>query len=93
MNPLIAATATAVDEPGLPWGWLVLGLVLAGVAYAGSCLFWPWARCLWCEGAGRRSRRDGRVWRTCRVCKGSGRRLRVGRRIYNAAAGRARDAG
>lgn len=57
--------------------------VATGLIYAGSCAWWPFARCGRCKGTGRFSRKDGKVFRDCRRCKGSGRRLRIGRRIYN----------
>jgi hypothetical protein len=74
--------------------YVTLPLLAVGLAavYAGSCWWFPFARCLSCEGSGRRARKDGKVWRPCRRCKGSGRRMRVGRWIYNYfAAARAGD--
>lgn len=63
---------------------IVTGVVLAAlVYYVAECAWWPFAACLRCGGAGRRSRKDGRVWRTCRRCKGDGKRLRIGRRVWN----------
>ena len=55
----------------------------AAVAYAVSCVVWPFAHCLVCDGTGRRARSDGKVWRTCKRCRGTGRRLRIGRRVWN----------
>jgi hypothetical protein len=85
MTPFITATATDrdVDLTALPWGWLVLGLILWGLAYLAQCAWWPFAHCRRCEGRGRHSRKDGKVWRRCRRCKGSGARLRLGRRVWN----------
>lgn len=60
----------------------VIAVVLP-LGYAFSCWVFPWARCLWCEGRGRKYRGDGRVWRDCRWCRGTGRRLRLGRWAYN----------
>lgn len=63
---------------------IIVGVGLAGaVAYLAECAWWPFAACRWCKGAGKRSRRDGRVWRRCRWCRSSGQRLRVGRRVWN----------
>jgi hypothetical protein len=63
--------------------WLLGLAVTAGLAYAGSCWLYPFARCGRCEGSGKRSRADGQVFDLCRRCKGSGRRLRYGRRAWN----------
>jgi hypothetical protein len=65
--------------------WLAwIGLfVAAGLGYAASCVWWPYAKCTKCEGAGKFARSDGKVWRDCKRCKKSGARLRVGRKIYN----------
>ncbi|MEV4521506.1 hypothetical protein AB0J77_14855 [Micromonospora tulbaghiae] len=81
MRPLIAATATQ-DRP-LPWGWLLGALLVAALAYAASCAWWPFAHCRKCEGRGKFARKDSKVWRRCRRCKGSGTRLRFGRRVWN----------
>lgn len=62
--------------------WIAVAAV-AGLGYAASCAWWPFARCGKCKGAGRFARKDGKVFRDCRRCRGSGRRLRIGRRIYN----------
>lgn len=72
MDPLLLATATGVS-------------LIASAGYAASCAWWPFARCLRCEGRGKHSRSDGKVWRPCRRCKGSGKRLRIGRRLWNKA--------
>ena len=71
-------------------GRLIHGLECLGVAivaagiYAGSCAWFPWAKCWCCGGDGKHHRKDRKVFRDCKwVCKGTGRRLRVGRRIYN----------
>lgn len=65
----------------------VFVLVVAATAgafwYAFSCWVWPFAPCPHCRGAGRRSRRGGRIFRDCWWCSGSGRRLRLGRRVWN----------
>lgn len=81
MTPLAAATATP-DHP-MPWGWLLLALVVWGLAYLASCAWWPFTNCGGCEGRGRKSREDGKVWRNCRRCKATGKRLRFGRRVWN----------
>lgn len=66
------------------WTLAWIGIaVAAGLAYAASCTWWPFAHCMKCEGEGKFARRDGKVWRPCRRCKGTGRRLRVGRRVWN----------
>ncbi|MFF3867324.1 hypothetical protein [Micromonospora sp. NPDC001898] len=90
MRPLIAATAT--QEHPMPWGWLLGALLLAAVGYAGSCWWWPFARCRRCDGRGKFTRADSKVWRTCRRCKGSGSRLRAGRKVWNRFAKVRRDA-
>lgn len=64
-------------------GWTVALLLAAGGTYAVSCTWWPFARCLRCEGEGKLRRGDGKVWRPCKRCKGSGARLRVGRKVWN----------
>ncbi len=71
--------------------FLALVLAAAGLAYAGSCWWWPFGYCWRCDGAGKLARRDGRVYRRCRWCKGTGRRLRVGRWAFNWVRGRRRD--
>ena len=88
MTP-IAATAT--DGPHIPWLLLVAALLLACLAYAGSCWWWPFAACWRCDGAGKLARRDGRVWRRCRWCRGTGQRLRTGRWVFNWLRSRRRD--
>lgn len=63
--------------------WLALFALVAALHYAASCAWWPYAKCGYCEGIGKRGRADGKVWRICPRCEGTGRRLRVGRQIYN----------
>lgn len=62
---------------------LLLALIVAA-AYLGSCVIWPYAKCLACLGSrrnpGSNSRRHGR----CTVCRGTGERLRAGTRIISA---------
>jgi hypothetical protein len=66
------------------FGWAAL--------YALGCWIWPFASCRRCAGSGKRRSPSGRAWRRCKRCKGSGARVRLGRRLYNAARRRARDA-
>jgi hypothetical protein len=75
-------------------GYLILigSALVTALVYTGSCWLFPFARCVRCDGSGRRSRDDGKVWRLCRRCRGTGRRLRVGRRVSNYFAGKRRDA-
>ena len=63
--------------------WLALAIATVIVWYAGSCLFWPYARCRWCQGSGKKGPGTRKVFRPCWWCAGSGRRLRIGRRLYN----------
>jgi hypothetical protein len=91
VTPLLAATATP-DHP-VPWGWLLLALVVWTGWYLASCAWFPFARCWSCDGAGRKSRKDGKVWRNCRRCRASGKRLRVGRRVWNRFANVRKEAG
>ena len=65
------------------WLFVMAGSVLVVLIYAGSCAWFPFRHCPRCEGAGRHTRKDGKVFRSCRRCRGSGRRLRAGRWIYN----------
>jgi len=60
--------------------------------YAAECWLWPYAKCSWCEGSGRRDSPDRRHWGDCRHCEGRGRRLRVGRWVFNKLAARRREA-
>ena len=64
-----------------------LTLALLGLAWATwyliACAMFPFARCLFCSGAGRKYQNERRkAWRPCRWCKGSGQRRRVGRAIW-----------
>lgn len=63
--------------------------------YLGACAFWPFARCIRCDGTGRRYQNAKRKsWHPCRWCKGTGTRRRVGRAVWAYFAGtRKRAAG
>lgn len=92
---LLGALATA--PPAISQGQVVLLLIGAAAVwalfYGGACWLWPFARCWWCKGSGRRYQSEKRkTWRPCRWCKGSGRRLRIGRWIYNYVRGKQRGA-
>ena len=80
---------TAAAVPSLVTGKdvavLLLVAVLAAGVYLGSCLIWPYARCLACLGRkgrnpGSNKKRHGR----CPACKGAGERLRIGTRLIRA---------
>lgn len=60
--------------------------------YAAECWLWPYAKCGWCNGTGRRESPDGKHWGPCRHCKERGRRIRIGRWLFNWFAGRRRKA-
>lgn len=62
--------------------WFALA-ASAALVYAVSCWWFPLGHCHCCKGAGRHSRKDGKVFRDCRWCRGSGRRWRIGRRVWN----------
>lgn len=63
------------------------------LGYATSCLVWPFARCVICDGRGHHSPSSTRrISRPCRWCRGTGRRLRFGRRLWNRARRVHRDA-
>jgi hypothetical protein len=57
------------------------------LAYIVACWIWPFARCRWCKGSGKRSSPTGRAFGHCRHCKGTRRRVRLGRRLWTAVNG------
>lgn len=63
---------------------LLVGVLIVAVGYAGSCWWFPLARCMCCHGRGRHWRDDGKVFRRCSWCSGSGARRRVGRVVLDA---------
>jgi len=89
LTDTLAATPTGLP-PGS--GSVALLVFAATLVYVISCTWWPLARCHCCKGTGRHARKDGKVFRPCRWCRSTGRRWRIGRRIYNAARNRQRDA-
>jgi DnaJ-class molecular chaperone len=54
---------------GAAWFWISCAVIVVWVVRA---YFWPFAKCGWCDGSGKRhmGKRFGNCWR----CKGSGRR-------------------
>jgi hypothetical protein len=63
---------------------LVLAVVVVA-AYCGSCLIWPYARCLACIGRSKKNRGStSKRWGRCPRCGGTGERLRSGTRIIRA---------
>lgn len=57
--------------------------LLAAVAYAITCLIWPYGNCRRCHGTGKlRSPFGGDAYRRCPRCKATGARLRIGRRAF-----------
>lgn len=75
-------TATAATNGSSTGPVLAFALVL-GIAYAVTCLIWPFHACRHCEGTGRFTSPTGRAWRHCPHCSGTGAKLRLGRRILN----------
>jgi hypothetical protein len=62
------------------------GVTLVALAYAGSCVVWPFGDCWLCKGTGHhRATRNRKLSRPCRWCKATGKRLRLGRRAWNRA--------
>lgn len=57
---------------------LILIILLAIGAWAGSLYLWPFGPCLRCNGTGRNKGSSRRKFGECRRCKGSGRRRRLG---------------
>ncbi|MQA16950.1 MAG: hypothetical protein GEV09_23305 [Pseudonocardiaceae bacterium] len=53
--------------------------------YIAACAIWPFARCRWCTGSGRKRSPTGRAWRDCGHCRGTGRRIRPGRLLLTSA--------
>ena len=83
---LFAATYYGLD----PAGSSVVALVVALLAYFGSCWGWPWRKCWRCKGAKMRSDGRGNLReRSCRVCLGAGLLPRLGAVLI----GRARRGG
>lgn len=66
-------------------GYLCMGALAIGALlyYCSSCLFWPYGKCLRCDGGGKKKAMWGGGFRMCGRCSGGGRRLRIGRRIFN----------
>ncbi|XTZ17023.1 hypothetical protein ACQSSU_06500 [Micromonospora echinospora] len=68
-------------------------LLAAALAYAVSCAVWPFARCWVCDGKAHHTPKGNtRISRPCRWCKATGKRLRIGRRVWNRARRKHRDA-
>lgn len=68
-------------------------LVVIVIGYAGSCIVRPFRDCWLCSGKGHhRSKRKPKLSRPCRWCRSSGKRLRIGRRAWNRAREKYRDA-
>jgi hypothetical protein len=66
----------------------LVALILLWLAgYAVACTVWPFARCRWCRGTGKRRSPTGRAFGHCRHCRGTARRVRLGRRLWTAATG------
>jgi hypothetical protein len=90
--PLPAAAGPAGHQFLGGWPYPIGIAAVLGLIYVVECWWFPFGRCWCCSGAGRHSRKDGRVWRDCRVCRGSGKRMRLGRRLFNAIQRRRREA-
>lgn len=91
VDAVVAAAAAETSARG----YLYLGVAAAvWLAWYGfACTFWPFARCWWCKGTGRKYQNEKRkTWRPCRWCKGSGRRLRIVRWIFNYFRGKRKEA-
>ncbi|WP_026924838.1 hypothetical protein [Glycomyces arizonensis] len=63
---------------------LVLGILVALFYAAVHAAIFPWRKCRWCDGSGKRfSRRtwyQPRTYRPCWCCHGTGKHLRLTRR-------------
>ena len=57
---------------------LILIVLLAIGAYAGSLYLWPFRPCLRCGGTGRNKGSNRKRFGECRRCRGSGRLRRIG---------------
>lgn len=80
-GPLLAATTGPAPSS------LAALAVLLFIAW--RLLLWRWfpyTPCGHCKGTGKHW--NGKYFRPCRRCKGTGRRVRLGRRVWNAAAGK-----
>lgn len=62
---------------------VIAAALLWAAGYAVACWLWPFTRCSWCEGTGKRTSPSGKNWGPCRHCKGKGARIRTGRKIFN----------
>ena len=62
---------------------LILIILLAIAAWAGSLYLWPFRPCLKCGGTGRNKGSNRRRFGECRRCKGSGRKRRLGARTIH----------
>lgn len=63
---------------------LILGVLAILIYIAVHAAIFPWRKCLWCDGSGKRfSRRtwyQPRTYRPCWCCDGTGKHLRLTRR-------------
>lgn len=66
-----------------PVAWTLAGVVLVG-QYVVRCAIWPFAKCWFCKGEGRKyqNKATKKAWRNCRWCGGTGRRRRIGRAAW-----------
>jgi hypothetical protein len=62
---------------------LILIILLAAAAWAGSLYLWPFGPCLKCGGTGRNGGSSRRRFGECRRCKGTGRRRRLAARTIH----------
>ncbi|MBP2330626.1 hypothetical protein JOF56_011011 [Kibdelosporangium banguiense] len=61
---------------------VVLAALGLALAYAGSCVLYPYRACRTCRGRGHHVSSFLRAIRLCGRCDGDGRELRAGRRAY-----------
>jgi hypothetical protein len=86
-----AAAATAPTPWWVVPAFIAVAVVVAG-GYAVACWIWPYTSCPKCNGTARIKSPSGKAFRLCRKCKASGRRLRLGRRVFNFADTKRKDA-
>ena len=57
---------------------------VAGLLYYASLRLYPYTKCRWCDGVGRK-RMPGlkRFWGECHACSGRGRKQRLGARLLH----------